>query len=48
MSPLVLAATKTLGLFFIPEFLTRQDGRLWAKYLPIHQVYKLQGRPHGK
>nr|DAG24497.1 MAG TPA: hypothetical protein [Caudoviricetes sp.] len=28
--------------------MTRQDGRLWAKYLPIHQVYKLQGRPHGK
>ena len=31
-------------LFCSPEFETRQDGRLWARYIPIHQVYKLQGR----
>lgn len=38
-----LSVTNTRGFFFIPLSL-RQDGRLWAKYIPIHQVYKLQGR----
>ena len=34
--------------FLSLSFLTRQDGRLWARYIPIHQVYKLQGRVTAK
>lgn len=47
VSPLDMAPPKFLqqprlgGVSFIPE---RQEERLWAKYLPIFRVYKLQGR----